>query len=126
MFSGRDAIAGGTRLSPGSVYANIQVSSTRRGCLATLEKDLIYVQFRTWPLTDGSRVPLDEIRTTSGDTNKVLRRSWNASAPWLAGDKHFLPKQRDAVELSSQSSSTVSDTWRSGPSFFFVSPLAIP
>ena len=99
MFSGRDAIAGGTRLSPGSVYANIQVSSTRRGCLATLEKDLIYVQFRTWPLTDGSRVPLDEIRTTSGDTNKVLRRSWNASAPWLAGDKHFLPKQRDAVEL---------------------------
>ena len=129
MFSERDANTGGTRLRPGSVYANIEFSSTRRGCLATLEKDSSYVRF--WDLTEikmhsseesmagGGRVPDVEIRTPSRDSNKASRRSWAANLPWPAGDRQQLsPKQKDVFEPFSQSSFIVSDTRRSGSSFF--------
>ena len=131
MFTERDAIAGGgTRIRPGSVYANIEFSSTRRGCLATLEKDSTYVRF--WDLLEvkmhfaeenmasGGRVPDGEIRTTSGDSTRASRRSWAANLPWPTGDKQLSPKQRDTFELSSQSSFIVSDTRRSGSSFFIT------
>jgi hypothetical protein len=124
MFSERDAIAGGTRVRPGSVYANIEFSSTRRGCLSTLEKDSTYVRF--WDLLEvkmhsaeenvagGSRVPRNEIRTPSEDSTRASRRSWAANLPWPAGDKQLSPKQRDTSELSSLSSFIVSNTRRSG------------
>ena len=128
MFSERDAIAGGTRLRPGSVYANIEFSSTRRGCLATLEKDSNYVRF--WDLLEvkthsaeenmasGGRVPESEIKPSPRDSTRASRRSWAANLPWPAGDKQLSPKQKDVSDVSSQSSFTVSDTRRSGFSFF--------
>jgi hypothetical protein len=131
VFSERDAIAGGTRPRPGSVYANIEFSSTRRGCLATLEKDSSYVRF--WDLAEvkmhsaeenmagGGRVPDVEIKTSPRDSTRASRRSWAANLPWPAGDKQLSPKQKDTFELSSQSSFTVSDTRRSGSSFFHFS-----
>ena len=133
-FSERDANAGGTKVRPGSVYANIEFSSTRRGCLATLEKDSTYVRF--WDLlevkmhaaeenvTGGSRVTDGEIRTTPpGDATRASRRSWAANLPWPAGDKQLSPKQRYTSEPSSQSSFTVSDTRRSESSFFIIFSL---
>lgn len=135
MFSERDANSGGSRLRPGSVYANIEFSSTRRGCLATLEKDSSFVRF--WDLTEvkmysaeenmagGGRVPDGENRSSSRDSTRTSRRSWAANLPWPAGDRQLSPKQKDMFELSSQSSFTVSDTRRSGSSFF-VSLLLWP
>jgi WD40 repeat protein len=126
MFSERDAIAGGSKLRPGSVYTNIEFSSTRRGCLATLEKDSSYVRF--WDLLEvkmhsaeenmagGGRVQDAEIRT-SRDSTRASRRSWAANLPWPAGDKQQIsPKQKDVFELSSQSTFTMSDTRKSGSS----------
>ena len=121
-FSERDAIAGGSKLRPASVYANIEFSSTRRGCLATLEKDSTYVRF--WDLLEvkvhsaeenvvGGRVPEPEGKA-SRDSSRSSRRSWAANLPWPAGDK----KQKDVSELSRQSSFLASDTRRSGFSFF--------
>jgi WD40 repeat protein len=122
-FSERDAIAGGSKLRQGSVYANIEFSSTRRGCLATLEKDSSYVRF--WDLLEvkvhsaeenivvGARVPEPESRT-SRDSSRSSRRSWAANLPWPTGDK----KQKDVSELSGQSSFLASDTRRSGSSFY--------
>ena len=130
-FSEKDSIAGGARLRPGSVYANIEFSSTRRGCLATLEKESSYVRF--WDLLEVkmhsaeenmagvARVPESENKSSPRDSNRASRRSWAANLPWPAGDKQPSPKQKDMAELSSQSSFTVSDTRRSGSSFFFIS-----
>ena len=123
MFSERDAIADGARLRPGSVYTNIEFSTTRRGCLATLEKDSSYV--RLWDLTEvkmhteGSMVGGGLL----GDSTRVSRRSWAANLPWPAGDKQqqqLSSKVRDMSELPTQSSFAVSDTRRSESGFFYL------
>lgn len=64
-FTERDANTGGTRVRPGSVYANIEFSSTRRGCLAALEKDSTYVRF--WDLLEVKMHSAEE-RVTGGST----------------------------------------------------------
>lgn len=128
IFSERDAIADGTRFRPSSVYTNIEFSSTRRGCLATLEKDSSYVRF--WDLAEvqrhsaegsvagGGKISEGEIRD-SRDSTRASRRSWAANLPWPTGDKQQLsPKERDIFELSSQSSFAISDTRRSRSSLF--------
>ena len=119
MFSERDATADGTRVRPGSLYANVEFSSTRRGCLATLEKDSTYVRF--WDLAVGSmaaggRFP-DSGPKGPRDSTRTSRRSWAANLPWPTGDKQLSPKERDTFELSSQSS-FIADTRRSRSSSF--------
>ena len=129
IFSERHAIANGARLKPGSLYANIEFSSIRRGCLATLEKDSSYVRF--WDLAEvsmhsnegslaGGGASDSETRG-SRDSSRASRRSWAANLPWPAGgDKQQLsPMERDiSPELFSQSSFAVFDTRRSESSAF--------
>ena len=122
MFSERDAVADGAKIRPGSMYTNIEFSTTRRSCLATLEKDSSYVRF--WDLAEVRMPSLDGSMTGGGssdgetkslrDSTRASRRSWAANLPWPAGDKQqFSPRDRDMFELSSQSSFTVADTRRS-------------
>jgi len=129
MFSERDAIADGAKLRPGSLYTNIEFSTTRRSCLATLEKDSSYVRF--WDLAEvrmhstegsvgGGGGSSDGEAKTPRDSTRAPKRSWAANLPWPAGDKQqFSAKERDVSELSSQSSFAVSDTRRSKSSSFY-------
>lgn len=120
-FSERDAIADGARLRPGSLYANIEFSTTRRGCLATLEKDSNYVRF--WDLTEVKMHSTEGVGGGFSDAEtratRASRRSWAANLPWPAGDKQQLsPKERES-ELST-TSFAVSDTRRSRSSSFYL------
>ncbi|KAF8167441.1 hypothetical protein B0H34DRAFT_645099 [Crassisporium funariophilum] len=127
MFTERDATADGAKLRPGSVYANIEFSSTRRGCLATLEKDASYVRF--WDLSE-ARASVVEGSVTGGggnssdgetkssrESSRATRRSWAANLPWPSGDRQNQqsPKERDlasSAELSNQPAFVLSDTRR--------------
>ena len=126
MFSERDAIADGARIKPGSTYANIEFSSTRRGCLATLERDSTYVRF--WDLTE-SRTYIPDLSVRGGgssdgetrssrESNRATRRSWAANLPWPTASGHSQPSPRDSLTNSlelppSQPSFVLADTRRS-------------
>ncbi|KAJ3504260.1 hypothetical protein NLJ89_g8024 [Agrocybe chaxingu] len=123
-FSERDALADGAKIRPGSIYANIEFSSTRRGCLATLEKDAAYVRF--WDILE-SRIQAIEGSVTGGgssdgeakssrESSRATRRSWAPTLPWPSSQTQHSPKERDltsSVELSNQPSLVLADTRRS-------------
>ena len=131
MFAERDALADGARMKPGSTLANIEFSSTRRGCLATLERDSTYVRF--WDLTK-SRVPVDVSVTGGGgssdgetrssrESSRGTKMSWAANLPWPTGSVQSQASPKDSLSNSlelplSQPSFVLADTRRSG--FFFL------
>jgi WD40 repeat protein len=83
MFTEKDASADGARMRPGgnAVYSTIEFSTTRRGTLATLEKDAAYVRF--WDLTR-AHVYVVEGSSDGERLNRGTRMSW-ANLPWNAG-----------------------------------------
>ena len=132
-FSERDALADGAKTKQGSSYINIEFSSTRRGTIATLEKESTYVRF--WDLTESRVSALDgsviggggssdgETNKNSREYNRGARRSW-ANLPWPGGGEkerlqhHGHPsKEGDLTSsmelLQNQQTFVLSDTHRS-------------
>ncbi|KAF5346773.1 hypothetical protein D9756_010433 [Leucocoprinus leucothites] len=84
MFSERDATADNAKLRAGSVFSTIEFSSTRRGCLATLEKDSAYVRF--WDLVNTSDPSSEIVGSPLKELGKTpAKRSWSATLPWQTG-----------------------------------------
>jgi WD40 repeat protein len=120
-FSERDAIADGARIKPGALYANVEFSSTRRGCIATLEKDSSYVRF--WDLAESKASTVEGSVTGGGssdgetsrsrDSVRVTKRSWAANLPWPAGGSQQTPSPRETLDSSTQRSFVIADTRRS-------------
>ncbi|PPQ65556.1 hypothetical protein CVT24_010819 [Panaeolus cyanescens] len=124
MFSERDASADGASIRPGSTYSQIEFSSTKRNCLATMEKDSNYVRY--WDLTetkvyamDGSFVAgggsSDGETRASRDSARAQRRSWAANLPWPGGTPaQNSPRERDPSlgDAISQVSFVLADTRR--------------
>lgn len=120
MFSERDAMADNARLRPGSVFSSIEFSSTRRGCLATLEKDSAYVRF--WDLIDTS--PSNDtigLGILGSPLSKApTKRSWAATLPWQTGSQQQAPgamRQRTLSTDHTTSSLVLANTRRSARSF---------
>ena len=134
VFSERDALADGATVKPGFTYSNIEFSSTKRGTIATLEKDSVYVRF--WDLSESRVSGLEgsvmggggssdgETNKSSRESSRSARKSWAATIPWpTTGEKDRLqyhgssPKERDlssSVELlSTQQTFVLADTRRS-------------
>lgn len=81
-FTDKDAIADGEPPRPGSVVHHIEFSSTRRGMLAVLEKDLTYVRF--WDIRSANAADASEGgRSRDASQSRVPRRSWT-NLPWTA------------------------------------------
>ncbi|KAF8971267.1 hypothetical protein BDZ97DRAFT_1901867 [Flammula alnicola] len=136
MFSERDAIADGARIKPGGAYANIEFSSTRRGCLATLERESSYVRF--WDFAE-SRMHAVEGSVAGGgssdgetrsskDSIRATRRSWAANLPWQTGGDRQSQLQQSpkeslsaSLELPTQPAFVLADTRRTK---YFPRPLA--
>jgi len=114
IFSERDALADGAWTKPGaSSYSNIEFSSTRRGTLATMEKDSTYIRFRD--LAEPRVGALNGTVGGGGSSDGVkapgirigLRKSW-AAIPWPSGGEkekqQHISKERDlpsSLELAS-------------------------
>ncbi|PCH35953.1 hypothetical protein WOLCODRAFT_126455 [Wolfiporia cocos MD-104 SS10] len=85
-FTEKDAGADGARTKAGAVYSAIEFSMTRRGMLATLEKDSAHVRF--WDLQQAEAVEaITPERTRSRDSSQSGRvtRSWtnpSSMLPW--------------------------------------------
>lgn len=120
-FSERDASADGAQLKPGAGYANVEFSTTRRGCLASLERDAGYVRF--WDLMEakpymseqsgGHSYSADGDRTWK-ESNKLARRSWAANLPWPTGNQQqHSPKEKETSSGEATSSLLIADTRRS-------------
>lgn len=111
-FSEKDAMADGARIRPNSSYASIEFSRSRRGTLATLEKDSGYVRF--WSLTQAqayTRESSSDGKDVSSMSNRATRMSW-ANLPWTAGSNAF-PQPPREPEIASL---VLSNTRRSGRS----------
>lgn len=131
VFSERDALADGAWSKPGATYANIEFSSTRRGTLATLEKNSTYV--RLWDLAE-SRVGtleggiVEGGGSSDGETNKSFKESNRASrkswaVPWPSGSEkqQQSSKEKDPSSLEllpSQQKFVLADTRRSTSMIF--------
>lgn len=84
------SVGGNSSATPG--YTTIEFSSTRRSCVATLEKDSGYVRF--WDIRE-SRVrqegaaPAGNDRMSDGgdssSTARTAKRSWTSTLSWQAG-----------------------------------------
>jgi len=84
MFSERDAAADNASLQVGSVYNTMEFSSTRRGCLATLEKDSPYVRF--WDLVNTTGPSGRIVGSLPKESGKgLVKRLWSATLPWQIG-----------------------------------------
>lgn len=84
MFSERDAAADNASLQVGSVFNTMEFSSTRRGCLATLEKDSPYVRF--WDLVNTTGPSGRIVGSLPKESGKgLVKRLWSATLPWQTG-----------------------------------------
>ncbi|KAF7782973.1 hypothetical protein Agabi119p4_2349 [Agaricus bisporus var. burnettii] len=113
MFSERDAIADNARSRPGAVFTTIEFSSTRRGCLASLEKDAAYVRY--WDLTDTSSITSESVGSPLREAGKPsIRRSWTATLPWPSGGQQVpgAMKQRTSSTDFNPSSLVLTNTRR--------------
>ncbi|KAF8893606.1 hypothetical protein BD779DRAFT_1609907 [Infundibulicybe gibba] len=97
-FTERDASADGASLRPSSSYTTIEFSSTRRGTLASLEREASYVRF--WDVTGA--YPIASADHTDGDKRdeaRSSRKSW-ANLPWAAGSPLVLADTRRTKSFS--------------------------
>lgn len=113
-FSEKDAYADGARRRANSIFTGIEFSSTRRGTLASLEKDSTYVRF--WDLlqvqgSQRSNSSDGEISRESSRSSRLPRRSWT-NLPWTSVPS---ASQESPVEDSqaSLSAHVLADTRRS-------------
>ncbi|RDB16246.1 SEH-associated protein 4 [Hypsizygus marmoreus] len=108
-FSEKDASADGAYLRPNSAITGIEISRTRRGVLATLEKDASYVRF--WDMISAQVHPLDDgTDGKSRDPSRSGRRSW-ANLPWPSGSSiHSLSQPLKEADV--QATLVLSDTRR--------------
>lgn len=115
-FTERDASADGARVRSNSVYTTVEFSSTRRGMLATMERDASYV--RLWDLMhaqgsrlDGNGTEGDRSRDSSMSSVQLTKRSW-ANLPWTANptNSQTIPSPK---ESESSMSVVLSNTRRS-------------
>lgn len=84
MFSERDAAADNASLRVGSAFSTMEFSSTRRGCLATLEKDSAYVRF--WDLVNTTCPSERIVGSLPKESGKgLVKRLWSATLPWQTG-----------------------------------------
>jgi WD repeat-containing protein mio len=81
MFSEKDALADGSKLRPNPAYSTAEFSSTRRGVLATLEKDGSFVRFWDTIQTHSQVKKLDSDSRDSSQSGRAHRKSW-ANLPW--------------------------------------------
>ncbi|KAG6890445.1 hypothetical protein C0992_001638 [Termitomyces sp. T32_za158] len=80
-FTEKDASADGAQLHSNSLFSGLEFSHTRRGLLASMEREASYVRF--WNILDvNDGVPLNESKAQ--DTVRAGRRSW-ANIPWPSG-----------------------------------------
>ncbi|KNZ76567.1 WD repeat-containing protein [Termitomyces sp. J132] len=80
-FTEKDASADGAQLQPNSIFSGLEFSSTRRGLLASMEREASYV--RLWNVIDvNDDAPLNGSRTQ--DSVRIGRRSW-ANLTWPSG-----------------------------------------
>lgn len=108
MFSEKDACADGGRARPNGVYSTLEFSSTRRGTLATMEKDASHVRFWDIIQTHAHSEP-SELGRRSRDSSlsgRAARRSW-ANLPWTGTSSLTHPqtspkKQQDSGTPGSQ------------------------
>ncbi len=125
MFSERDAMADSARLRHGSVFSGVEFSSTRRGCLATLERDSAYVRY--WDLVDtsgpASEVGLGAVGSPLRETGKApSKRSWAATLSWQTSGQQGpgMMKQRTLSMDMHAPSLVLANTRRSMSSLFSV------
>lgn len=114
-LSERDALGDGAVVRPTSVYSTIEFSSTRRGTLATLEKDASFV--RMWDLmsaqaqrvegSDGAK----SIGSSVASSQMAPRLSW-ATLPWAASATAAsgAPPHLSPLEIEHSPSLVISDT----------------
>lgn len=111
-FTEKDAGADGAHIRPNSGFSTIEFSSTRRGMLATLQKDAPYVRF--WDFRSVEVHPLDA--SVDGDKQKdprrSIRRSW-ANLPWTAVSAAGHQSQHSPKEPDTNPSAVLADTRRS-------------
>ncbi|KAL0954758.1 hypothetical protein HGRIS_003708 [Hohenbuehelia grisea] len=85
-FTEKDAQADGARIRPGSAYACVEFSGTRRGVLATMERDATYVRF--WDFMEqqvtGSKEAVESVQSRDSSlSGRATRKPW-ANLPWTA------------------------------------------
>jgi WD40 repeat protein len=103
-FTEHDAAADGARLRTrqNGGYVGIEFSSTRRGMLASLEKDATHIRF--WDMV-GSQPHLYTLDGMALDENKARevgksgRRSWT-NLSWHAGQHQALPSPKEQSEAA--------------------------
>lgn len=102
MFSERDAAADNAKLRVGSVFSTIEFSSTRRGCLATLEKDSAYVRF--WDLVNTTGPSREIVGSTPKGSGKAsTNRSWSATLPWQIGGLGTMKQGTSSTDFAASS-----------------------
>ncbi|KAG5638636.1 hypothetical protein H0H81_011355 [Sphagnurus paluster] len=115
-FGERDASADGAHLRPNSIVAGVEFSSTRRGMLASLERDALYVRF--WDILgahaqshDGE--PSDEVKSSRdlGRGPAPGRKPW-ANLPWPSGSNAHQQVSASAKQQDPQTSIVLFDTRR--------------
>lgn len=106
-FTEKDASADGAKVRPNSTFVNIEFSPTRRGVLATLERDANNVRF--WDLQQFDIVDRTPERSRSRDSTqsrRAPRLSWANPSNILqwsgsgSGQMSPLPMQQDAGDIS--------------------------
>jgi WD40 repeat protein len=123
-FDERDAAADGPRARTGQSgeYGGIEFSSTRRGMLASLEKDASYVRFWDMMGAQPHLYTFDDTVLDGSKAGKVGRRSW-ANLPWPAGQHRDQtppsPKESSEGALGSM---VLHDTRRSTSARFPIPP----
>lgn len=112
-FTEKDSYADGARRRANSIYTTVEFSSARRGTLAVLEKDSMYVRF--WDMQQAQiaeRSPSSERSRDSSRSGRVAgRRSWT-NLPWTT----TAPSGRDTTPAEPQEPSSIlvlADTRRS-------------
>lgn len=99
-FTEKDAAADGprTRAAAATAFVNhIEFSSSRRGVLATHEKDTSYVRFWDLQQAQGSEISSDGERFGFGESSqyRAAKRSW---APWTAAGSSTRPSSGESQE----------------------------
>lgn len=125
-FTEHDAAADGARLRTrqNGGYVGIEFSNTRRGMLASLEKDATHIRF--WDMV-GSQPHLYTLDGMALDENKARevgksgRRSWT-NLSWHAGQHQALPSPKEQSEAAF-GSLVLHDTRRSRFAQSFLLPI---
>ncbi|KAJ7595018.1 hypothetical protein C8J56DRAFT_928212 [Mycena floridula] len=116
-FSEKDATGDGAVLRANSVYSTIEFSSTRRGTLATLERDAMYM--RLWDILETQSRELSKSRDSSVSGPPAPKLSW-PNLPWSAS-ANIQAQSSPSKEPEPVAALVLSDTRRTKS---FLRPLA--